>query len=81
MKRETNIMNKTLVLKVVGEHTMHCVGCERSVIFALSQLPGVEQVKADWKKQIIQVDLYSETSNLEELKAELDWIGYEVDIV
>lgn len=72
-------MSKTLNLKVVGDHTMHCAGCERTVTFTLSQLPGVEQVKADWKNQDIQVELSSDEVDLEKIKAELDWIGYEVE--
>jgi copper chaperone CopZ len=73
-------MSTTLNLKVVGAHTMHCAGCERSVTFVLSQLPGVEEVKADWKDQDIQVDLSSDEIDLEKIKDELDWIGYEVEV-
>ena len=69
-------MSKTLNLRIVGEHTMHCAGCERSVTFTLSRLPGVEEVKADWKNQDIQVELSSDEVDLEKIKAELDWIGY-----
>ena len=72
-------MSKILNLKVVGEHTMHCAGCERSITFALSQLPSVKEVKADWKTQAIQVDLSSDEVDLEIIKAELDWIGYEIE--
>ncbi len=71
-------MVETLKLKVIGDHTMHCAGCERSITFSLSQLPGVEKVKADWKNQAIQIELSSDEFNLEKIKAELDWIGYEV---
>ncbi len=71
-------MVETLKLKVIGDHTMHCAGCERSITFSLSQLPGVEEVKADWKTQAIQIDLSSDEINLEKIKSELDWIGYEV---
>ncbi len=71
-------MVETLKLKVIGDHTMHCAGCERSITFSLSQLPGVEKVKADWKNQAIQIELSSDEGNLEKIKAELDWIGYEV---
>ena len=72
-------MSNILKLKVVGEHTMHCAGCERSITFALSQVPGVKEVKADWKTQAIQVDLSSDEVDLEKIKAELDWIGYEIE--
>jgi len=72
-------MPKTLNLKIVGDHTMHCAGCERTVTFTLSQIPGVEEVKADWKNQDIRVDFSSDEVDLEKIKAELDWIGYEVE--
>ena len=72
-------MSKTLNLRIVGEHTMHCAGCERSVTFTLSRLPGVEEVKADWKNQDIQVNLSADEVDLEKIKSELDWIGYEVE--
>lgn len=72
-------MSKTLNLKIIGDHTMHCAGCERSITFSLSQLPGVEDVKADWNTQEIQVDLSSDEVDLDKIKAELDWIGYEVE--
>ena len=72
-------MVETLNLKVIGDHTMHCAGCERSITFSLSQLPGVEEVKADWKTQAIQIDFSSDEVDLEKIKAELDWIGYEVE--
>ena len=72
---ETQLLN----LKVVGDHTMHCAGCERSITFSLSQLPGVEHVKADWKTQDIQIDLSPDKVDLEKIKAELDWIGYQVE--
>ncbi|MCK4899860.1 MAG: heavy-metal-associated domain-containing protein [Anaerolineales bacterium] len=75
-------MPKTLTLKVVGEHIMHCAGCERSVTFAISQLPGVDEVRADWKTQAIQINLSLDGElDLEKIKAELDWIGYEVEVV
>ena len=75
-------MPKTLTLKVVGEHIMHCAGCERSVTYAISQLPGVDEVRADWKTQTIQINLSLDGElDLEKIKAELDWIGYEVEVV
>lgn len=73
-------MSKTLYLKVVGEHRMHCDSCAQSVTFALSQLPWVEEAKADWKDQVIEVDLSSDEVDFEKLKTELDWIGYEVEM-
>ncbi|MCK4975696.1 MAG: heavy-metal-associated domain-containing protein [Anaerolineales bacterium] len=61
---------------------MHCAGCERSVTYAISQLPGVDEVRADWKTQAIQINLSLDGElDLEKIKAELDWIGYEVEVV
>ena len=34
-------MIQSLNLKVIGEHTLHCAGCERTIEFTLSRLPGV----------------------------------------
>ena len=70
---------KILKLKVVGEQTLHCGGCERTVQLTLSQLPGVREVKADFKTQDIEVVLASDETDLEKVKAELDWIGYQVE--
>lgn len=69
-------MNKA-ILKVIGTQRMHCSGCERTVGFALSALPGVTVIKADHTTQLIQLMLNGET-DLEEVRSELDQIGYEV---
>ncbi len=74
-------MVQRLNLKVVGEHMMHCAGCERTVQFTLSRLPGVRAVNADYKTQTIEVSLVSDETDLEKVKAELDWIGYRVEAV
>ena len=69
----------TIKLKVVGQQTLHCSGCERTAEFTLSRLPGVKSVKADHKAQTIQVSLASDETDIEKVKAELEWIGYEVE--
>ena len=71
-------MPKILNFKVVGEHKMHCAGCEKSVTFALSRFPGIEEVNADWAKQSIQIQLGSDDIDPKLIIEELDWIGYEV---
>lgn len=69
---------ETKTLKVTGEQTMHCGGCERTVKFALKQLPGVRQVEASHKTQLINLTFDSEALDLERVRQELDWIGYQV---
>ena len=71
---------KKLMLKVTGDRTIHCAGCERSVKFTLESLPGVREAEADHEKQLIDVTLVSDEANLEKIRAELDWIGYEVQL-
>lgn len=73
-------MTKRMNLKVVGEHAMHCDGCARSVSFTLRRLPGIDEVKADWKQQRIEVGLSSDETDFEAIRGELDWIGYEVEL-
>lgn len=69
---------ETTTLKVTGEQTMHCGGCERTVKFALKQLPGVRQVEASHKTQLINLTFDAEALDLERVRQELDWIGYQV---
>lgn len=72
-------MTQILKLKVIGGQTMHCAGCERTVKFTLSHLPGVREVRTDRKTQTIEIDLVSGEAGLEKVKATLDWIGYQVE--
>lgn len=73
-------MSKILNFKIVGEHTMHCAGCERSVTFMLNRFPGIEEANADWTQQSIEVRLGPEKVDPAQIIAELDWIGYEVSL-
>ncbi len=70
----------TLKLKVTGQQTLHCAGCERTAEVTLSRLPGVKSVKADHKVQMIQMSMVSGETDLGEVKAELKRIGYEVEV-
>ena len=68
----------TLTLEVVGEQTLHCGGCERTVEFTLSLLPGVRVIDVDHTTQLIQIALTGDETDLEKVQAELEWIGYRV---
>jgi copper chaperone CopZ len=68
----------TLTLEVVGEQTLHCGGCERTVEFTLSQLPGVRVIDVDHTTQLIKITLTSDEADFEKVQAELEWIGYRV---
>lgn len=68
-----------IIMKVIGNHTMHCAGCERSIEFTLSQFPEIQRAKADWKSQAIEIDLKEKLIDIGRIKEELAWIGYEVE--
>jgi len=70
---------KTLTFKVVGPQSLHCSGCERTVQFTLSRLPGVRQVKANHRTQLIELQVESAAADLKKIRAELEWIGYQVE--
>lgn len=69
---------QTKTLKVIGRQTMHCGGCEHTVKFALKQLPGVQKVEASHKTQLIDLTFDAKALDLERVRQELDWIGYQV---
>ena len=66
----------TISLKVIGEQTMCCGGCERTVKLTLSQLLGVQQVEASHKTQQINLIFDPQMLNLEQIRQELDRLGY-----
>lgn len=74
---ETDVMK----LRVVGGHSMHCSGCERSVEFILSSLAGVREVKADHRTQLIQIAIEPGAVHLAKAREELEWLGHQVEPV
>ncbi len=71
---------KNVTLKVVGDRTIHCGGCENTVKFSLSRLPGVEHVEADHNSQLIKFSFTPGSSEMAQVQAELELIGYEVEL-
>lgn len=69
---------QTKTLKVMGEQTMHCGGCEQTVKFVLGQLPGVQSVEASHKSQQINLTFDPQKLNLEQVHQALDRLGYKV---
>jgi len=69
---------ETKTLKVVGEQTMHCGGCENTLKLVLKQLPGVQRVEASHKTQLIDLTLDTKALDMERVRKELNWIGYQV---
>lgn len=69
---------QTKTFRVTGEQTMHCGGCESSVKFTLKQMPGVLDVEASHKTQLIKLTFDPQSTDLERIQQELGWVGYEV---
>jgi len=68
----------TKTLRVAGEQIMHCGGCENSVKFTLKQVPGMQDVEASHKTQLIKLTFDPQRADLERIQQELGWIGYQV---
>lgn len=60
------------IIKVEG---MMCTGCENRIQNAVSEIKGVESVKADHEKGIVEV---KGTADIKEIKEAIEDIGFEV---
>lgn len=65
---------------VVGEEKMHCSGCETRVRFALSRMPGVQQVRADSNTQRIAVVINSNEVTPQDVQARLKVAGFDATV-
>ncbi len=65
-------MNK-IIIKVEG---MHCEGCENRIKNSLKELEGVKEVQANHKTG--EVTLEEENVNLDEVKEQIEDLGFEV---
>ncbi len=63
---------ETFTLRVMGKQTIHCSGCENAIRVVLSQLPGVKQVKANHKTQLVEVSADVRQTGPEAMRARLD---------
>jgi len=66
--------------EVVGDEKMHCGGCETRVRFALSRMPGVQEVFASSKTQRIAVVINPAQVTLEQIQARLSDAGFEAKV-
>ena len=60
------------IIKVEG---MMCTGCENRIQNAVSEIKGVESVKADHEKGIVEV---KGIADIKEVKQAIEDIGFEV---
>ena len=68
-------MNKTRHLRIKG---MHCTGCEETIENALGGLPGVQNVKADYVKQTVDVEFDGSLIGDASIRLAIEEKGYEL---
>lgn len=68
---------ETAAFKIVGEYTMHCGGCARTVTLALRSVPGVLKADADHQTQAVDITLDSDEASIEAVTETLAQLGFE----
>ena len=58
---------------------IHCSRCETRIQNVLSKLPGVREVKADYKTQSVLLKLDPQKLSLQAVKEKLGELGYRVE--
>ncbi len=71
-------MAQTVAYKVIGEQTIHCVGCEQRINNAPRRVRGVQDVTASSQTQEVQVTIDPARVGPEQVEAKLEQIGYQV---
>ena len=66
---------KNIVIKVTG---MHCSGCENRIKNILSDIEGVEEVKANYKDGIVTVNA-NENIDVSILNEKIEDLGFNVE--
>ena len=66
---------KNIVIKVNG---MHCSGCENRIKNVLSDIEGVEEVKANYKDGIVTVNA-NENIDVSILNEKIEDLGFNVE--
>jgi copper chaperone CopZ len=69
-----------VTLRVIGEQPIHCAGCENAIQRALSQMPGVRQVRADHCTQRIDVRLEPVKTTAQVVQQRLEALGYQTEL-
>lgn len=70
-------MLEMVVLEIVGEQRMHCEGCQERVEDMLREIQGVRRVRADARKQRVEVLFDSTRVPLVSITERLREAGYE----
>ena len=60
----------------VLDRGVHCVGCETRIQRVLARMRGIQDVKADHKTQEIRLSLDPDIVSIQEVKDQLEDLGY-----
>ena len=66
---------KNVVIRVNG---MHCSGCENRIKNVLSDIEGVEEVKANYKDGVVTVNA-NESIDVSTLNEKIEDLGFDVE--
>ncbi len=75
-------MSITVEFMVLGDERIHCSGCESRIVYALRRLPGVQDVRANFRTQHVMISIDAAiTDGVEQARARLEALGYGVTLV
>lgn len=72
-------MTNPIKIKITGDKTMGCSGCEGNVEFGLSQVAGVDQVRADRETQTVEI-FYDDEPSMNAITTEMTDLGYVIEV-
>lgn len=68
----------SVTIKVVGNKTMGCSGCEGNVESTLGDVDGVNEVRADRQSQSVEI-YFDKAVGMEVIAAEMNQMGYQIE--
>ncbi len=69
---------ETHEIKVLDK-AIHCEGCEARIQSVLTKVPGVQEAKASYKTQSVQLSLDSDSVSVQDVKDKLEDLGYSTE--
>ena len=60
----------------IADKGIHCAACEATIERFVSHLPGIEQVKASEKTQLVTVTFDPQQLAVDQVRDKLDELGY-----
>ena len=74
-----NPRQSRLGLPMSVDKGIHCSGCEARIQNVLSKLPGIQEVKANYKTQNILINLDPQKLTVKVVKEKLEELGYRTE--